>query len=256
MLDNPGQIKAFKILSDTGLVTPASITISRQAASQASALAETISALLLVGATYPATVSDYTGQLSGITEQLNQANVAASTLADAMSPYTTPSDLVQMKIGWECHVKGNEITPEPPFSLVIGMGDTSTPESLLNTVNVIDTGDLTSAMGSINAKVGAAVSESSADGSTSSTTAMPVISAGEVQTLKNAVEALTIAAGKVSTVTTIVKALAESVNSSTELARKGLEYAVAVTLTETLQSSETMLPAISLIVPDGVISSL
>ncbi|EJR1149083.1 hypothetical protein NZV72_004628, partial [Salmonella enterica subsp. enterica serovar Derby] len=130
MLDSIGEVKAFKILSDAGISTPESITISRAASVKASSLASAIQGIVHADKTYPDSVSAWTTQLLGFSEQLNEASKASSLLADSLSPYTKPSELLQMKIGWECYAKGNELTPIPAFALVEGMGNVSIPQSL------------------------------------------------------------------------------------------------------------------------------
>ncbi|MDV1094969.1 hypothetical protein ACSI5N_25435 (plasmid) [Raoultella ornithinolytica] len=255
MLDNKGQVKAFQILSASGLITPASVTISREAASQATNRAESILALLLEGVTYPPAVSGYTGQLPGFADRLTQASTAATALADAIATYATPSQLLQMKLGWECHVKGNEINPEPPFSLVTGMGDTQTPQSLLDGVSGLVTDDLTRAMNAINAKVGASGAASQVAGEAGETTP-PVLSEKEIKDLQDAVETIAASLAVIGATAGAVNALAGDINASTNQAEKGFKNAVSISLTNSLSTNPVMLPAITLIMPEGVMEAL
>ncbi len=52
MLDSIGEVKAFKILSDAGISTPESITISRAASVKASSLASAIQGIVHADKTY------------------------------------------------------------------------------------------------------------------------------------------------------------------------------------------------------------
>lgn len=65
MLDSIGEVKAFKILSDAGISTPESITISRAASVKASSLASAIQGIVHADKTYPDSVSAWTTQLLG-----------------------------------------------------------------------------------------------------------------------------------------------------------------------------------------------
>lgn len=253
MLDNKGQVKAFQILSSSGLVTPSTVTLSREAASLAATRAETILALLQEGVTYPPAVSACTGQLPDFADQLKQASTAATALADAIAAYITPSQLLQMKLGWECHIKGNEITPEPAFSLVTGMRDSQTPQSLLDAVSGLLTDDLARAMNAINDKVSASASQ---EPGVSGEVTPPVLTEKEIKDLKDAVEAITVALREITATAGGVNALAGDINTSTAQAAKGLENAVAITLTNSLSTNPVMLPAITLIMPEGVMDAL
>lgn len=153
MLDSIGEVKAFQILSGAGASTPESITISLAASSKASSLASAIQEMVHPDKTYPDSVSAWTTQLLGFSEQLNEASKSSSSLADSLSPYTTPSELLQMKIGWECHAKGNELIPAPAFALVEGMGNVSIPQSLTDALAALKLDDLNTAMNAINAKL-------------------------------------------------------------------------------------------------------
>jgi hypothetical protein len=242
MLDKQGQVKAFQILSSSGLVVPSSVTISLEAAAQAQTRADTISSLLLPGVTYPPTISSYTGELQGFSDQLNQASSAAKGLGGAISPYITPSTLLQMKLGWDCYIKGNEITPAPPFALVDGMGDAQTPQALLDAVCAVQTDDLSSAMNAVNAKVQAGGG-------------IPLTN-DEIQALKDAVDGVQISLVDVGTTGTTVSTSAAKISTSTSQATNAFENAISITLTDSLRTDPTMYPAISLIMPDGVLHAL
>lgn len=252
MLDSIGEVKAFKILSDAGISTPESITISRAASVKASSLASAIQGIVHADKTYPDSVSVWTTQLLGFSEQLNEASKASSLLADSLSPYTKPSELLQMKIGWECYAKGNELTPIPAFALVEGMGNVSIPQSLTDALTALKLDALKTAMNAINAKIEAAGSAGGGAGGAQA----PVITQDEIDALREAVTAAEALLSEINSASESVVALTGRIKTSTTQATKGLENAVAITLTGSLLDDAVMSPAISLIMPQGVIDAL
>lgn len=255
MLDSIGEVKAFQILSGAGASTPESITISRAASSKASSLASAIQEMVHPDKTYPDSVSAWTTQLLGFSEQLNEASKSSSSLADSLSPYTTPSELLQMKIGWECHAKGNELIPAPAFALVEGMGNVSIPQSLTDALAALKLDDLNTAMNAINAKIEAAGS-AGGDSDGGQATQAPDITQDEIDALQEAVTVAEVSLFGINSASESVVALADRIKTSTTQATKGLENAVAITLTGSLLDDAVMSPAISLIMPQGVIDAL
>ena len=256
MLDSIGEVKAFKILSDAGISTPESITISRAASVKASSLASAIQGIVHADKTYPDSVSAWTTQLLGFSEQLNEASKASSLLADSLSPYTKPSELLQMKIGWECYAKGNELTPIPAFALVEGMGNVSIPQSLTDALTALKLDALKTA---INAKIeaaGSAGGNSNGGQGGAGGAQAPVITQDEIDALREAVTAAEVLLSEINSASESVVALTGRIKTSTTQATKGLENAVAITLTSSLLDDAVMSPAISLIMPQGVIDAL
>ncbi|EIH4660061.1 hypothetical protein B6P79_004933 [Escherichia coli] len=258
MLDSKGEVKAFKILSGAGVSTPKSITISRAASAKASSLASAIKEMLLDDKVYPDSVSAWTTQLRTFYEQLNEASKSSLSLADSLSPYTTPSNLLQMKIGWECYVKGNELAPAPSFALVEGMGNVSIPQALADALPLLELDDLRAAMDVINAKIEAAGNAGGGDGEQTGAGAVqiPVITQDEIGALRKAVTVAETTVSVIVTASEHIASLTERIKASTAQAGKGIENAVAITLTGSLLNDAVMNPAISLIMPEGVIDAL
>jgi len=257
MLDTQGQIDAFNILHRAGLNTPATVTLSRETESMATSLATAIGLLTLSGVSYPASINAYTSQLPVFGESLTQAASAASALSRAISPYSTPSDLLQMKLGWECHVKANSLGESELFPLVIGMGDIETPQALKLRVSELDIGELQAAMAAINSKLSASASTSAGDGAgTGGATAPPSFSDEEIAVLKKAVESAAVVTNKIITETKATRTAASKISESTDLAAASLQSAVAITLTNSMLADQAIFPALSLLMPAGVIKFL
>lgn len=257
MLDTQGQIDAFKILQRAGLNTPATVTLSRETESMATSLAKAISLLTPSGVSYPASVNAYTSLLPVFGENLTQAANAASALSAAISPYCTPSDLLQMKLGWECHVKANSMGEDESFPLVIGMGDTETPEALKMMLSELDVDELQAVMAVINNKLSASTSTSTGDGAGAGGAAVePSFSDEEILALKTAVQSAAVVSGKITTATEATRAAATKISESTALAAASLKNAVAITLTNSMMADQAIFPALRLLMPAGAIDSL
>jgi len=241
MLDKKGQVKAFKILECEGLVTPGPIAISRQVETLAGEKKTAFEAIQLRNTTYTASVSGYMQKIAGLATVADTAQGSVLALAGALSPYITPSGLLQVRIGWEYHVKGHDMDPNLPFPLVEGMADTP---ALLYSLEAAELDALTAAVNTVNKKVGGT-------GKSAGSTGTP--SSAETQALKEATETMSMQMDAVASESRQVSASASGINGSTALPRTSMANAVTVTLSASLTSDNTMLPAVALILPDALL---
>lgn len=246
MLDNDKQINAFAALSASGMVTPAPVVICEGAQARAEQLAASVRALLLPDVTYPADVSGYTGKLSGYAASLDAAAGAAAGFVAAVKPFSSPSELLQLKTGWECHVKGNRLSPAPAFALVAAMGDEAITGAVGDLLQAVSLSALSGAMGAVNAKAGAAAPGAIA----------PELTDEEIAALKDATSALDALLSPVPASTLSLAHLADQVNASTSTAKKAMSDAVAIALTSGLQGDPVMGQAVSAIMPAAVLAAL
>jgi len=246
MLDNDKQINAFAALSASGMVTPAPVVVCEGAQAHAEQLAASVRALLLPDVTYPADVSAYIGKLSGYAASLDAAAGAAAGFVKAVKPFSSPSELLQLKTGWECHVKGNRLSPAPAFALVAAMGDETITGSVRDLLQAVALSALSAAMGTVNAKAGAAAPGAIA----------PALTDEEIAALKDATSALDALLSPVPASTLALAHLADQVNASTSTAKKAMSDAVAIALTSGLHGDPVMGQAVSAIVPAAVLAAL
>lgn len=259
MLDNDKQVNAFIALSAASIVTPFPAVVCQEIVVHASSLAAAINALLLPGATYPASVSAYTGKLPGYATSCGSASDAATAFISAVTPYSSPSELMQLKTGWDCHVKGNRLSPAPAFALVEAMGDRSITSGLFEGLQKVTTTALASAMAAINAKVSAAAAPAAGSGTgTGATTAPaePSFTQAEITALKNATAALDVLFAALPAKNTALTNYTNQVNTSTSTAKKAMSNAVAISLTDGLRTDSVMGPAITAIMPAAVLAAL
>lgn len=254
MLDNDNQINAFAVLSASGVVTPAPVVVCEGVQAVATQLATSVRALPLAGATYPASVSDDAAKLAGYATVIDGVADAAAAFVAAVKPFSTPSELVQLKTGWECHVKGNRLSPAPPFALVAAMGDQTTPDALNELLQGVSLSALTAAMNAVNAKVGAAAAP--ADASAASTVVAQALTDDEIAALKDATAVLDALLSPLPACATALTGIADQVNTFTSTARKALSDAIAIALTTSLSTDPVMGPAVSTIMPAAVMAAL
>ena len=252
MLDNDKQINAFAALSASGMVTPAPVVVCEGAQARAEQLAAFVRALLLPDVTYPAEVSGYTGKLSGYAASLDTAAGAAAGFVAAVKPFSSPSELLQLKTGWECHVKGNRLSPAPAFALVAAMGDEAITGAVGDLLQAVSLSALSGAMGAINAKAGAA----EAPGATGGAAIAPAFTEEETAALSEATSALDALLLPLPGSTSALARLADQVSASTSTAKKAMSDAVAIALTSGLSGDPVMGQAVSAIMPAAVLAAL
>lgn len=242
MLDNNKQIKAFKILNASGLVTPDSVTFSLSAATEAKAIGESLIASVDEDLTYPETVTKYIAEIEDLNEAMESAAIEAERFADAITPFSSPSELLQMRLGWDCYVKGNEISPTPAFWLVEGIEDKVVAAGLFEALQMVNLGPVTAAMTAINTTlVGGTVL---------------LVPDEQVLALSVALADLKSEVVVVKSAATLLSQLTTDVTASTGVSKKALEDAVNITLTNNLITDALMSGAIVQIMPAGVIAAL
>lgn len=257
MLDNDKQINAYIALSAASVVTPFPVVVCQEIASHASVLAAAINALLLAGATYPASVSAYTGKIPDYVTSCSDTADVAKSFITAVNPFSSPSELVQLKTGWDCHVRGNRLSPAPDFALVAAMGDRSVTRPVLERISLITDNALTSAMAAINAKVSAAAAPAAgSDTGTTAAPAEPVFTDAEIKALKDATTALDDLFQPLPALNAALTNYTNQVNTSTSTAKKALSNAVAIALTDGLRTDSVMGQAIAAIMPAAVMAAL
>lgn len=242
MLDNPKQIKAFKILNASGLVTPDSVTYSLKAASEAKGIADMLIESCDDMILYPDPVTQYISEITRIADAMGHISNEAQRYSDSIAPHTNPSELLQMKLGWDCHVKGNQIEPAPAFSLVEAIEDGASAISVFEALQAVDTAPVIAAMTAINA----------------------ILAGGQVLVVPDEeIKALGAAVADLSSASIVVEAAsgdlslqATDIKASTDISKRALKDAVDVTLTNNLIDDSLMSGAIAQIMPAGVISAL
>jgi hypothetical protein len=251
MLDDDKQIEAFGILSARGVVTPQPIIVCGEIVTLAGQLVQTITPLLVAGTLYPASITGYTAKIAGYISHATQAGSAAEAFSKALEPYITPSELLQMKIGWECYAKGNRLNPPPTFPLVAALNDRVTTQALRAALGAVQTADLVKAMVSINTVL--AVPPAPAE---EAAAPVPALSAKQIEDLRLAVVARDVVFSSVSNNVALTTNYTNPVNRATGTATKSLSNAVAITLTVGLATDPVMSQAISAIMPSGVLDAL
>lgn len=219
------------------------MTLCISSVAEANAISELLDSSIQDDIQYPAEVLEYVQAIRGLISKIDDAESAAMALSAAISPYATPSELLQMKLGWQCHAKGNNLSPVPDFTLVEGVADKTVAAGLFASLEVVSPESIIHAMEAINGVLGATGEEL-------------IVPIEYIQALNDAVSDMAPAIDEVSEYVTHVNELANAIGQSTSLARKALQDAVSITLTSNLKDDELMSIAVAEIMPAGVIDAL
>lgn len=245
MLDNDKQIAAFKALAAEGLHAPASLTTAQSTDAQATSKAEKLASLVIANISYPPIVSDSLNKISNTVSILKSAASAANQFAMAIGNYQSPSQLTQMRIGWECYLKGNEQPETTPFYLITAIADIEFTATQGQLVSAIQTVNTEAAMADINATLSVG-----ADGLASALTEE------QISKLATATDELIKATSGISKASFSVNELASQANDSAHQANKSFSDAVSVSIISGLLESSVMSDALTAITPISVINAL
>ncbi|MDE9467038.1 hypothetical protein [Xenorhabdus bovienii] len=245
MLDNEKQITAFRALSAEGLHPPVTLAISKSTADKSTAKAAYLRKLVKKEATYPDSV---TNALSKITDAIGKLTIsanAANAFYNTINGYQNPSQLIQMRIGWTCYLKGNLLPDNTPFHLIEAIADTEIMVAQNRLVTNIKTDDIKAAMDDINSilTIGAGgIAQRLTD--------------EQISRLNNAAKALEHSLNGLDKATESVNRLAIQANDSANSAQKSFSDAVNISMISGLLESTVMTGALKAITPTSVISAL
>ncbi|OKP01552.1 hypothetical protein [Xenorhabdus eapokensis] len=247
MLDNEKQIAAFRALGVEGLHPPAALIITKLTADSAIKKAAYLRQLVKKETTYPAPVTTALRKINDASGKLTIAANAANAFHDAIKDYQSPSQLIQMRIGWTCYLKGNLLSDSTPFHLIEAIADSQITTAQNQLVTHLKTEDIKAAMDEINIVLTNSVG---AGGIASRLTDKQIL------TLNSAVKALTGALSELDQATEAVNRLATQASDSVSHAQKSFRDAVSVSIISGLLESTVMTGALNAITPASVISAL
>ncbi|EKN4689578.1 hypothetical protein JE944_003117 [Yersinia ruckeri] len=255
MLDNEKQIAAFKALAVEGIHAPASLITAQATGEQATSKAGLLDSMVKPEITYPASVSDSLKKITNASLILAAAASAANQFSLAINGYQSPSQLIQMRIGWECYLKGNELNADTPFYLIDAIADVELTLAQSQLISAIQTGNTEAAMKDINStlSVGAGIGVGDVSGSGGLT---PQLTDKQIVRLATAAAELISSLSGVGTTSETVKALAEKASDSAHKANLSFSDAVGVSIISGLLESTVMAGALKAITPSSVINAL
>lgn len=245
MLDNDKQIAAFKALAAEGLHAPASLTTAQSTDVEATSKSEKLASLVMANISYPPTVSDSLTKISNAVSILKSAANAANQFAMAIGGYQSPSQLTQMRIGWECYLKGNEQPETTPFYLITAIADIEFTAAQGQLVSALQTVNTEAAMADINATL-----------SVGAGGIAPALTEEQISKLATATDELIKATSDISKASFSVNELASQANDSAHQANKAFSDAVSVSIISGLLESSVMSDALTAITPISVINAL
>ncbi|WP_228863388.1 hypothetical protein [Xenorhabdus sp. PB30.3] len=247
MLDNEKQIAAFRALGAEGLHPPAALSITQLTADHAIEKAAYLHKLVKQETAYPDPVTAAVRTINEASGKLTIAANAANAFHHAIKDYQSPSQLIQMRLGWTCYLKGNLLADSTPFHLIEAIADSQITTTQNQLVTRLKTEDIKAAMDEINAVL---AKNRGAGGVASRLTDKQILR------LNNAAEALTGSLSDLDRATEAVNRLATQANDSASHAQKSFSDAVSISIISGLLESTVMADALKAITPTSVMSAL
>ncbi|MBD2782211.1 hypothetical protein ID852_03230 [Xenorhabdus sp. 42] len=247
MLDNEKQIAAFRALAAEGLHPPAALGIAQSTADNALEKAALLRQLVKAETRYPASVTHAVNKVTDAIGKLTVSANAAHAFHDAIKGYQNPSQLIQMRIGWTCYLKGHLLPDSTPFHLIEAIADTDMTTAQHRFVAGINTDDIQAAMMGINSRL---------DNRLGAGDLISTLTDEQITRLTDAAEALTHSLDGLDNATEAVNRLATQANDSASRAQKSFSDAVSVSMLAGLLESPVMTGALKAITPASVIAAL
>ncbi|HFU2857317.1 TPA: hypothetical protein ACGQ50_000857 [Enterobacter cloacae] len=254
MLDTDQQVKAYRALRAAGGVHPAaSVTLAATVKTAAAGKAANLTTATKppAGATYPASITALISTIGGMGAHFTAAATAADAFHAAIDPWDDIQELIRMSIGFDVHIKEQQLAKTTVFPLVTAIADTQKVAALNTAVNGVDITAIVAAMGAINTQLTPAAP-------------VPPATVGVAKTLTQAqIDALTKAVNDqkphdtpVTTATADLNTLTNSAKTSITQAETAFKDGVTIALIVSLKADPRMAGAITALIPANVLAEL
>lgn len=253
MLDNPHQIEAYKLLQANPIHTANSIVQAGIVEVSAQAKAAALSALLLPTVTYPSTISTQVTQLKGWIALLNRIAASGNAFKNTITPYQTPTEMIELYIGWQVYTKVNELPVATPIRTNIAVADTVIVVALRTAVESLNLTAITTAWQTVNTALTPSDGGSGSSGGTGTEgTTAPGLSPAQISaltaTMTDADEIYTALASNV----TAVENLTANAKTDGDLALDAFHRAVDVAVLTNIGSTDILDGSLQAIVSPAI----
>lgn len=257
MLDNPHQIAAYKLLQATPIHTANSIVQAGAVNVSAQAKAAALTALLLPAVTYPSTISTQVTKLTNWIALLNRIAASGSAFKNTISQYQTPTEMIELYLGWQVYTKVNELPDTTPIRTNVAVADTATVQALRTAVESLNLTAITSAWQAVNTALTPSDGGSGSSGGTGTEgTTAPGLSPAQISaltaTMTDADEAYESLAAKVSA----VDSLTANAKTDADLAFDAFHRAVDVAVLTNIASTDILDGSLQAIVSPATYNEL
>lgn len=254
MLDTPRQVNAFRELNQSGFTPAASVSLAAISSDQAKAKYTSLLAMLLPGIVYPASISVPLSQINEVAKSLESAESTGRDFIAAFRTYQSPSELLTVSIGWDCHLKGEGKQAGTAPALVKALADTVTVRSMADVVAKIDPQQVISVMNDINKILN--VAPPAGGNNPPSEAPAPALSNELAKRLAAACDEMLKATSGITGAYGAVSQLTAEGTASVALAATAFKNAVGIAVLDTMGTSSPMQGAIEAITPTNVTNAL
>ncbi|EPK7688507.1 hypothetical protein K7Y63_004119 [Serratia marcescens] len=254
MLDNPRQVNAFRELNKTGFTPATSVTQALAASEQAKAKHTSLLASLLPGIAYPTSISVPINQINEVATSLESAESTGREFTAAFTTYQSPSSLLTVSIGWDCHLKGEGKQVGTVPALVQALADTVTVRSMADAVAKVNPQQVIAVMHEINKILN--IAPPAGGGEPPSGPPAPTLSNELVKRLVAVCDEMIKATSGLTEAFSAVSQLTSDGVASVALAAKAFKNAVGIAALDSMGTSSPMQGAIEAITPASVTNAL
>lgn len=149
MLDNDGQVKAYKLLQSHPVTLPYSHIKCDEIVAKAALEVAVWSPMVLPGTTYPPAMYPAINDIGTITNSFGEARDAAKAMIDALSDAETPNNFITLGIGWDV-IKKTEDNPPAEFLINKCIADRVTVDAVIEGMDGINSVEVKRLMDEIN----------------------------------------------------------------------------------------------------------
>lgn len=259
MLDTSNQLAAYQALFGVGFNPAASVTLANSISSKAKGLVASL--LLAVPETtdYPSNIATSVASIRTFITVLNSTELLAQDFAASFGEFESPSELLNVGIGWECYLKGAGQDTHTVPDFAIALADTTVVQGLFDAIKTLSITQIETVMAEINVLLTPppATGVHGETVSSESSLAPPVPVSNElVNRLATATASLDAAAIMISDRLTDLNHLTVEGQKSISQSKKAFSYAISVSLLDSMQDRVSLAGAVSAITPTAVINAI
>jgi len=252
MLDNQHQIDAYKLLQASPIKTASSILQATDVESKAKAKGTSLGGLILATVTYPASITAQVTKLTSWAALLNRASTVCGTFKTNVTPYQTPTEMIELYVGWDVYLKVSGLPADSLLRTNAAVADTTLVAALQTAVNGMTFTDVFTAWNAVNAALTIApVTDPQAP-----PIPAPTLTQAQIDALTTAMSAaeptFTALTGQVNSVET----LATNAKSDADKASDAFHRAVDVSVMTNIASSPVLADSLKAIVTPEIYQAL
>lgn len=254
MLNTDKQLAAFRLLNKSGFTSPPSVSLATSITGDSAAKSEALKAAIIPTLTYPAVIAAPTETIRSTITALDAANLAGHDFSAYLGKFQSPSELLNVSVGWSCFLKGEYLPDTEPPALVSALSDTAIVAALYEALGELSVSEIIAAMSEINAEIESTSVPPVANNETASTEAS--LSDDLTSRLVLACQAIEPLLKTLTERISSIEQLTAEAKQSVVVAQRAFSNAVGISLLDSLKGNAVMEPAVAAITPSDVTEAL